>query len=233
MNCARIVRIGRNAVMDANFWQERWRNDQIAFHQHDFNPHLVKHWQELGADPGDRVFVPLCGKSRDMIWLAEQGHTVVGCEISEIAVESFFVEASLVPRRTSDGPFERWSAESIEILLGDFFSLSRELIGEFGAVYDRASLVAFPETMRPKYVQALAKLTTRGTSMLLITLEYPQHEMDGPPFSLPEPKIRDLFSGVAEVEMLEWIPDALKDSARFSTWGLSTLTEKVFRLQRS
>jgi thiopurine S-methyltransferase len=218
--------------MDADFWHERWRNDQIAFHQHDFNHHLVKHWQELGAEPGDRVFVPLCGKSRDLIWLAERGHAVLGCEISEIAVESFFNETGLAPKRTINGSVECWRARSIEILLGDFFSLSRELIGEFGAVYDRASLIAFPETMRPKYVRALAELTKPGTLILLITLEYPQHEMDGPPFSVPEPEIRDLFSGVAEVELLEWVPDSLKDSPRFRARGLSTLSEKVYRLQR-
>jgi len=219
--------------MDAEFWHTRWRNNEIGFHQDEFNRHIVKHWPTLGVQSGSRVFVPLCGKSRDLIWLAGRGHPVVGCEINEIAVEKFFTEAGLVPQIATDGPVRRWSARSIEILLGDFFGLSRALIGEFGAVFDRASLIAFPETMRPAYVQALAKITAPGTSMLLITLEYPQHEMDGPPFSVTELEVRDLFSGVAEIELLELASDAFHDFPRFRQLGLSQLSEKVYRLRRS
>jgi thiopurine S-methyltransferase len=218
--------------MDADFWHCRWRNNQIGFHLDEFNRHLLNHWPNLGAHRGARVFVPLCGKSRDLIWLAERGHAVVGCEINEIAVEKFFTEAGLAPRCAIDGPVQRWSTQSIEILLGDFFSLSRERIGEFSTVYDRASLIAFPESMRPAYVQALAKLTTPGTSILLITLEYPQHEMDGPPFSVTEPQVRDLFGGIAEVELLESLSDAFQDFPRFRELGLSQLSEKVYRLRR-
>ena len=171
--------------MEADFWLDRWRRNQIGFHQKDFNRHLVKHWRTLGVRPGARVFVPLCGKSRDLIWLSGQGYSVVGCEISRIAVESFFKEASLEPQQTADGPFQRWSAGSIEILLGDFFSLSRNCVGWFDAVYDRASLVALSETMRPRYARKMAELVPAGTSMLLITVEYPQQERHGPPFSAP------------------------------------------------
>ena len=218
--------------MEADFWHCRWRNNEIGFHQGEFNRHLLKHWPALDVQRGARVLVPLCGKSRDLIWLAERGHAVVGCEINELAVEKFFTEAGLTPRCAIDGPERRWSAHSIEILLGDFFSLSRELIGEFGAVYDRASLIAFPESMRPAYVQALTQLIAPGTSILLITLEYPQHEMDGPPFSVTEPEVRDLFSGVAEVELLESASDAFHDFPRFRELGLSWLSEKVYRLRR-
>jgi thiopurine S-methyltransferase len=218
--------------MEADFWHSRWRNNEIGFHQRQFNRHLVKHWPTLGAQPEARVFVPLCGKSLDLIWLAERGHAVVGCEISEIAVASFFDDAGLTAQRTTDGPAQRWTAESIEILLGDFFSLNRELIGAFDAVYDRGSLIAFPEAMRPTYVQGLAELATSGTSILSITLEYPQHEMDGPPFSVPEAEIRDLFADVASVELLESCSDVFEDYPRFRERGLSRLVEKVYRLQR-
>lgn len=217
--------------MEADFWHTRWRNNQIGFHQHDFNRHLLKHWPRLGAEPKARVFVPLCGKSRDLIWLAERGHAVVGCEISEIAVESFFREAELTPRITVDGPVQRWSAQAIEILLGDFFGLTRAQIGEIDLVYDRASLIAFPESMRPAYVQALARLTPSGTTMLLLTLEYPQQEMEGPPFSVEEAEIRDLFAGLADVELLESETEAFGDFPQFRGRRLSRLAEKVYRLR--
>jgi len=218
--------------MEADFWHARWRENQIGFHEGTYNRYLVKHWDSLGISAGGRVFVPLCGKSLDMIWLAERGHAVVGCELSEIAVESFFDEAGLTPTRAIDGPVERWRAGSIEILLGDFFKLDRDLIGAFDAVYDRASLVAFPETMRLAYVEALAGLMAPGTSMLLLTLEYPQAEMEGPPFSVPEAEIGYLFDSVAEVALLESVTDAFADFPQFRQRGLSRLGEKVYQLRR-
>jgi len=218
--------------METDFWHRRWLKNQIGFHQHDFNRHLLKFWPRLDAEPGARVFVPLCGKSRDLIWLAERGHAVVGCEISEIAVAAFFREAGLTPDKTVDGPFERWSAPSIEILLGDFFKLDRGLLGAVDMVYDRASLVAFPATMRPAYVQALAGLMPPGAAMLLLTLEYPQEEMEGPPFSVPEAEVRELFDGLADVELLESVTDAFEDFPRFRERRLSRLAEKAYRLRR-
>lgn len=215
--------------MEADFWRDRWRNNRIGFHQQDFNRYLLKHWPALG-EPEARVFVPLCGKSRDMIWLAERGHAVVGCEISEIAVQSFFKEAGLAPRIAADGPVQRWSAGSIEILLGDFFGLARETVGEVALVYDRASLIAFPESMRPAYVEALAGLTPPGTRMLLLALEYPQPEMEGPPFSVEEAEIRDLFEGLAEVDLLETETEAFGDFPQFRGRRLNRLAEKVYRL---
>jgi len=178
------------------------------------------------------VFVPLCGKSRDLIWLAERGHAVVGCEISDIAVAAFFREAGLTPNKAFDGPFERWSAPPIEILLGDFFKLDRGLIGTVDMVYDRASLVAFPASMRPAYVQALAGLMPPGAAMLLLTLEYPQKDMEGPPFSVPEAEVRDLFDGLADVDLLESVTDAFQDFPQFGERGLTRLAEKAYRLRR-
>lgn len=216
--------------MEADFWQDRWRSNQIGFHQPEVNRHLRKYWPGL-AEPGARVFVPLCGKSRDLIWLAEQGHAVVGCELSEIAVKAFFSESGLTPRKTVDTPVERWSAASIEILLGDFFSLTPDLIGKVDMVYDRASLVAFPESMRPRYVETLAKLTAPGTTMLLLTLEYPEQEMEGPPFSVGEAEVNDLFDGLVEIELLGAVQNPFQDFPKFRE-RLTRLTEKVYRLRR-
>jgi thiopurine S-methyltransferase len=217
---------GGRTVMEADFWLDHWRRNQIGFHQNTFNRHLVKHWRALGVRPGARIFVPLCGKSRDLIWLSEQGYSVVGCEISGIAVESFFSEAGLEPQQTTDGPFQRWSANSVEILLGDFFSLSRNCVGWFDAVYDRASLVALPQTMRPKYARTMTGLAPPDTPMLLITVEYPQHERHGPPFSVPESEVRDLFGGMADIELLESAPDPGAGES-----GPSGFTEQVYRLR--
>ena len=86
---------------DNELWQQSWRDRDIAFHQHVVNPHLVKFWQNLRLTAADRVFVPLCGKSLDLLWLAEQGHPVIGVELSPLAVRAFFRENKLHPTRTT------------------------------------------------------------------------------------------------------------------------------------
>lgn len=65
---------------------ERWREGRIGWHQPDGNASLRRHWRGTGP----RVLVPLCGKTPDLVWLAEWGNEVVGVELSEIAVQSFF-----------------------------------------------------------------------------------------------------------------------------------------------
>ena len=68
---------------------------------HPFNPnqqinnHLISFWQQLNVVPDCSVFVPLCGKSLDLLWLHQQGHVVLRIESSELAVNDFFVENGL------------------------------------------------------------------------------------------------------------------------------------------
>ena len=76
--------------MKAAFWHEKWANGQLGFHQEKINSRLKKYWSELDPDKGEAVFVPLCGKTLDMQWLTQQGHPVVGNEISDVACRDFF-----------------------------------------------------------------------------------------------------------------------------------------------
>mgnify|MGYP000400918887 CR=1 FL=1 len=64
--------------MKADFWHDKWNNNEIGFDQDQPNPLLVEHWQALNLEANARVFVPLCGKSIDMVWLLHQGHQGVG-----------------------------------------------------------------------------------------------------------------------------------------------------------
>jgi len=131
--------------MQASFWTEKWKKSEIGFHQSDFETNLMQFWSRLGLKPGQQVFVPLCGKSLDMLWLAGQGHQVIGVELSPLACEAFFADNNLTPRRFREGAFEVWSADEIRILQGDFFDLRRENLAGCAGVYDRASLVALPQ----------------------------------------------------------------------------------------
>ena len=214
--------------MEPNFWHQRWENDKIGFHLGQVNPYLVQYWPDLGLHVGSRVFVPLCGKSLDMLWLAEQGHDVIGVEISPIAVRAFFEDNQLNPEVTQQGAFEIWSVDQITILLGDYFELSPAQLGEVEAVYDRASLVALPQEMRPDYVDHLNALCP-SVPRLLITLDYDQACMGGPPFAVSNEEVQELYQDRSSLVLLE-DSDVLAANERFRQQGLDRLVEAVWRI---
>lgn len=186
--------------MEHQFWLERWENNQIGFHQAEVNAYLSSHWEELGLAEGAPVFVPLCGKSLDMLWLRAQGHVVVGVELSEKAVAAFFEENEIPPQVKRDENFTEYSADGLKLLAGDFFALQREQLEGICAVYDRAALIALPPPMRGDYARHLATLLPAGAHILLITMEYLEGALQGPPYSVAEEEIHDLFAGDFTVE---------------------------------
>ncbi len=217
--------------MDSEFWLERWRRREIGFHLEHPNPKLIRYWSHLNLAPASRVLVPLCGKSEDLLWLARQGHRVLGVEVSSLAVEAFFAEHKLQPQRLPDGPFERWTAGPLTLLCGDFFTLDRQAAGPLEAVYDRAALVALPPALRDRYVGCITELLPHGAEMLLVTFDYPQEEMQGPPFAVGPELVEVLYGNKFSVEHLAC--DAiLAEEPRFQERGLTALSEHVFRLRR-
>ena len=217
--------------MNPDFWHARWQQDQIGFHQQDINMHLQDYWPLADVRSGSGVLVPLCGKSRDMLWLLSRGYRVLGVEISPIAVQGFFEEHGLEPRITRRGRFESWACEDLEILCGDFFHLTPGDLAGVRAVYDRASLVALPPAMRGDYVTQLARLLAAGASVLLVSMEYPDHEMQGPPFSVTEREVESLYQPAFQVNLLASV-DILKENDNLRRKGLSQMQEKVYQLRR-
>ena len=216
--------------MEAAFWHQRWQDDRVGFHQAAINPQLERYWPTLGVARHEQVFVPLCGKSRDMLWLSAR-HSVLGVELSPIAVQAFFREAGLEPGCREEGAFLSCETERLRVLCGDFFQLVPEQLEDVRAVYDRASLIALPEDMRRRFSSRLTELLPVDVAMLLLTLEYPQTEMPGPPFSVTQAEIRELFEPGWSVEWLHE-EDVLAAHARFRQRGLSRLSESVYRLKR-
>lgn len=216
--------------MDAGFWHQRWRENLIGFHQADINPHLQRFWPRLGLQRGDPVLVPLCGKSRDMLWLAER-HRVLGVELSPIAAEAFFREAGRVAERVQEHGFTVWQQDRLRLLCGDFFDLQPPLLEGVRAVYDRAALIALPPDMRLRYATRLGALSPAQVSMLLVSLEYDQAQMNGPPFSVEEVEVRQLFASHWSIERLHE-EDVLAGESKYRERGLSRLTEKIFLLRR-
>lgn len=170
--------------MNPDYWLERWKQGEIGFHQEDINPYLCRFWPQLRLPHGSKVAVPFCGKSRDMIWLQKQHHSVLGIELSAIAVQAFFKENNLSPHPHAQGHFYRYTADRISILQGDFFNLNKEDFATVNAVYDRAALVALPPLMRRRYIDHLLNILPAPAQILLITLDYSRNEMSGPPFAV-------------------------------------------------
>ncbi len=187
--------------MEHAFWHARWQEGRIGFHQADINPWLRQYWSRLGV-PGDaRVLVPLCGKSGDMLWLREQGHPVVGVELSDLACRDFFVEhgTQVTPVAVPEGHTRE--RDGITLWCADIFALGCEHWGEVAAVYDRAALIALPPSMRRAYATHLREQLASGVEMLLVTLEFPGGE--GPPFSVTEAEVRQLFEPAFTVVRLD------------------------------
>lgn len=161
---------------DNELWQQCWRDHETSFHQSATNTQLIKFWPLLGLAPTDRVFVPLCGKSLDLLWLASQGHPVVGVELSAIAVDAFFKENRVPVSHYQHGKFTHWQSGRIDILCGDFFDLDARDLGDIAAVFDRASLTALPEDIRQAYLAHLQKILPERCPMFLLTTEEPDDD---------------------------------------------------------
>ena len=216
--------------MEAAFWHERWQQNLIGFHLPEVNPYLPRFWSALAAPAKGRVFVPLCGKSLDMLWLAGEGYEVVGVEVSPIAVEAFFAENGLTPVKSVRGELTAWQADAFTLICGDFFKLTPADLGPIAAVYDRASLVALPPEMRRDYAAHLASLCPANIPRLLVTLDYDQGVASGPPFAVSEQEVRDIYSAGFDVETV-FSENIIEKDSKFKEKGLKSLVEAVFVLK--
>ena len=215
--------------MDRNFWLNRWNENQIGFHSKSVNSSLSRFWPKIVKSSSGKVLVPLCGKSEDLRWLAEQGHDVVGVELSLLAAKAFAAEQSIVFTETHEPPFTVFRGEHITYYVGDFFDFPREAEGSFSLFYDRAALIALPPEMRPAYASHLASLMEPKTDGLLIALEYDSSEMHGPPFPVSEAEVPRLFSGYGCRKLLEF--DCLDQEPRFKARGVTWMKEVVYHLK--
>lgn len=188
--------------MEAAFWRRKWAAGDIGFHEGAPNAMLIAHLGALGLAPGARVFLPLCGKTRDIPWLLGQGFSVAGAELSDLAVGQLFAELGVEPQVTTQGPMRRFAAPGLVMHQSDVFDLDRAVLGPVDGVYDRAALVALPQTLRGRYAAHLAALT--GTApQLLLAFDYDQAQLAGPPFSVTEAEIRARYEPGHRVTGLE------------------------------
>lgn len=212
-------------------WLARWQNNKIGWHVDAVNRSLIDYFELLELAPGASVFVPLCGKSLDMIYLSEMGYTVIGVELSAIGVKQFFVDNSLPYSVNQINGFVLYESERIKIYCGDYFSLGAEHLSSVSAVYDRASLIALDLDLREKYAQHLAAIIPLDARILLLTLIYPQHQMSGPPFSVSNSEVESLFSSTFQYRQLHCFND-IDNEPKFLRAGVDYVENAAYLLQK-
>jgi thiopurine S-methyltransferase len=225
--------------MELDFWIERWDNNEIGFHQDQINPYLAYFYGVKGPAVELRhklnVFVPLCGKTKDMLWLSQNGYKVFGIECSERAVKDFFEENALNYKHAEKDQHALYQSQDlpavIEVLQGDFFKLQPADMAGITDIYDRASLIALPTEMRERYAKKMVELQQPGIRTLLVTLTYDQSEMNGPPFSVSEEDVHKLYADNFSIQKL-CFKDIIEDEPKMQQRGLTSLVETVYKMVR-
>lgn len=212
-------------------WIKRWEKGETGWHQASVNTKLVDFLDCLEQDSNPCVFVPLCGKSLDMLYLLEQGFHVVGVELSKLAVEAFFAENNISYSVIKQGNFQRYCAHKIDIYCGDFFDLEASHLQAVNGVYDRASLIALPIDLRAKYVKHLYSIITSDCKILLLTLNYPQAQMSGPPYALDQAEVKTLFTKRFDCEQLQCFND-IQNEPKFQRAGVDYVEKATYCLRK-
>ena len=213
--------------MEAEFWLQRWREGSTPWHEGAPNAALRRHLDRLRLQPGDRIFVPLCGKAEDMWWLRERGLEVLGIDLSPIAGREFLSAHGLEFAESRGPRHSVLESPGFRLLAGDFFALEAADLAGVAAVYDRAALVALPSPMRERYARRLAALVE--APILLISMVYPDHEIDGPPFSVPESEVRALFGDRRRVRHLA--EEDIIERSSLRKRGLTRLFEHTYLIE--
>lgn len=188
--------------MRSEFWIDCWNNNDIGFHEEQANPLLTNNFNKISLNNGDKVLLPLCGKTSSIPWLMSLGYCVVGIELSKLAIEQLFTDLAITPSISTVGNIHKYSAENIEIFVGDIFEISQQMLGNIAAVYDRGALVALPENMRQQYTSHLMQISAYAPQ-LLICYDYQQSLMQGPPFAINQAEVVSHYQDKYQITLLE------------------------------
>jgi len=217
--------------MEAKFWEEAWENGQIGFHQGDFNKNLVEYFELLNLQKNQEVLVPLCGKTLDMNFLLQQHLIVNGVELVEQAIKDYLNENKIDEIKVENvESFKLYSTNALKLYHGDFH-LFQQVGKTYNAIYDRASMIALPPMMRRTHAEVLTALTNRSGKILLITLEYEQSKVSGPPHSVTEEEIEHLFQENFDIQLLN-LEKTKNIGPKFKDNGVNFVTQKVYLLTK-
>lgn len=216
---------------DTTDWIQRWKDGKIGWHRDQVNSKLIEFIDCLRLNQGDTIFVPLCGKSADMVYLLKQGFKVIGVELSQLAIKHFFSENNLDYTLKRTSLFSLYQADNITLYCGDYFALDKSMLKSVSAVYDRAALIALPIDLRAKYAQHLYSIILNDCRVLLLTLNYPQSQMSGPPYAVNEAEVLSLFSKGFEYQQLQCFND-IKNEPKFLHAGVEFIEKATYCLRK-
>lgn len=218
-------------MKDTTDWIQRWKDGETGWHSDKPNSKLIEFIDCLELQVGDSVFVPLCGKTQDMLYLLEHGYRVIGVELSQLAVEQFFSENNLTYLLHQTDQFNVYQSENITLYCGDYFALEKSMLSSVVAVYDRASLIALPVDLRAKYAQHLYSIISNNCRVLLLTLNYPQSQISGPPFAVNKDEVVSLFGKGFECQQLQCFND-IKNEPKFLRAGVDFIEKATYCLHK-
>jgi len=216
--------------MTKEYWFAKWKHNDIKFNQDEVNVYLQHYYSKLNLKECDPVFIPLCGKSIDMLWLLQKNHPIVGVELSPIACQSFFEENNLPYQLKTHNHFTIYYNSAITLYCGDFFELTKNLTGNIKAVYDRGGFIALPPKIQNRYVEHMITLLPAGSKVLMNTLDYDQQKAVGPPYSSPFATIKRLYEPHFNVDRLEHKPYDVPEHLKAK--GLQTAVHEVYLMTK-
>ena len=212
--------------MQNSYWLNKWQACDIPFHEAHVNADLITYINTLNLNRGDNIFVPLCGKTKDMLWLAEKEFNIFGVELSPIACNDFFSELNIKPRITQLAKFTKYQHSNIELFCGNLFDLTNIDLPPIHAVYDCKALIALPPDSRKKYYDHIINCIGTKIKILLLTRET-TCQVQPPPFPISEEEVNLLYGSCFDVQLLKCssltnIPERLLKK------GYIEMTESVY-----
>ncbi|MRX28461.1 thiopurine S-methyltransferase [Kangiella sp. HZ709] len=212
--------------MDYHFWDTCWQRASQPFHLSEAHPFLRRYLYLL--DNKEKLLLPLSGKSVDPIFLAQNNIHSTSIEFNPSAIDNFIIDSELSFKRKTFEQKKCYDFGDFDIWLADFFDIETKDIGKFSQVFDRAALVALPKELRDKYIKHLKSLLQPKATILMVTMDYEEGEMSGPPFYIAQNELTELFpeSSIRELDRISLI----NNHHRWKELQLSKLDEVLFQI---
>ena len=207
-------------------WAKSWREGKTGFHLSHPNPNLEKYAHIL-ADC-KKILFPLCGKTLDMHYMHHKGHHCIGVERVEKAIQSFFAEWDVIPKQNN----HIYQHQQITIHHQNIFAVHAENIPNIDGIFDRAALIALPIEIRQQYANHLLSFLPAGGKILMITIDMPRPQEQGPPFLVRKEAIPTLFSAASDVSCLAVVHKTPKDEPFLLRNDMEWMDEYVWSITK-
>jgi len=194
-------------------WIKCWDDTDTTWVLDHVHPCLPRHSKKLlGNDTtGNKILIPLCGDTLALKWLADLGNIVIGIEISEKAIQSFFKNTDIVydvePMNSNpDGKIFISEDRTIQIFCCDLYELNPEhepKLRNIDAIWDSASFSAVEPEERMQYGKVLRSFVVSGTTYMLETTDRTPGQ--GPSYFIPKEEIERSFGLRCVAQQIDYL----------------------------